>query len=106
MWEAAISVIGTVIVGLFGVWWKNRSNKSKEEELGEQKVINLHHQRNAEGKKAADARLREELEQLQTRRVVGHRDVEHVEEGDRVLRETIDSNGSGTTLAGPLMSRC
>lgn len=61
MWEAVISVIGTIIVGLFGVWWKNRTNKSKEEELGEQKVINLHHQRNAEGKKAADARLREEL---------------------------------------------
>lgn len=61
MWEAVISVIGTIIVGLFGVWWKNRSNKSKEEELGEHKVINLHHQRNAEGKKAADARLREEL---------------------------------------------
>jgi hypothetical protein len=61
MWEAVIGLIGTVLVGVFGVFWKNRSNKTKEETLGEQKVINLHHQRNAEGKKAADARLREEL---------------------------------------------
>lgn len=61
MWEAIIGLVGTVLVGVFGVFWKNRSSKTKEETLGEQKVINLHHQRNAAGDAAADDRLREEL---------------------------------------------
>jgi hypothetical protein len=61
MTEAVIGAIGTIFVGLFGIWWKNRTNKSKEESLGELRINNINHQKNAAGNAAADARLHEEL---------------------------------------------
>jgi type II secretory pathway component PulM len=61
MWETIIGGVVTLVVGLFGIWWKNRSDKTKQEELGEQRISNLHHQKNAAAKKAADKRLRQDL---------------------------------------------
>lgn len=61
MWEAIIGALVTVVVGVFGVWWKNRRSVDPATQYGVEKQRNEAHTQNAKGLKAANEILDDEL---------------------------------------------
>ena len=61
MWTAIFSAIGTLIVGIFTVWWNNRDVNNTDIKLGGMEEKNAAHKKNAAGKAAADSTLAEKL---------------------------------------------